>query len=89
MGNPPERDEGEVSPLDDLGSRLKRARGAQPVEPDPVTPRSGLATALRLAAEMISALIVGGASGGFSTSGSTPGRGCCWSFSCSEPLQAC
>ena len=49
MGNPPERDEGEVSPLDDLGSRLKRARGAQPVEPDPATPRSGLATALRLA----------------------------------------
>ena len=65
MGNPPERDEGEVSPLDDLGSRLKRARGAQPVEPDPTTPRSGLATALRLAAEMISALIVGGGIGWF------------------------
>ena len=70
MGNPPDRennvrDNDEGASLDDLGSRLKRARGVRPDESHPQAPQSGLGTALRLAAEMISALIVGGAIGWF------------------------
>ncbi len=65
MGDSPGREEGEISSLDDLDSRLKRARGAPSADPGPAMPRSGLAMALRLAAEMVSALIVGGAIGWF------------------------
>ena len=70
MSNPPNRennlrDNGEGSSLDDLGSRLKRARGVRPDETHPQAPQSGLGTALRLAAEMISALLVGGGIGWF------------------------
>lgn len=65
MGNPPERDGDEGPSLDDLESRLDRARSARPVESHPKAPQSGMATALRLAAEMISALLVGGAIGWF------------------------
>ena len=59
------RDNDEGSSLDDLGSRLKRARGVHPDETHPLAPQSGLGTALRLAAEMISALLVGGGIGWF------------------------
>ena len=66
MGNRPERDDNDgVSSLDDLDSRLKWARGVRPDDPHPQAPQGGLGTALRLAAEMISALIVGGAIGWF------------------------
>ena len=70
MGDPPERGDNvrnseEASSLEDLESRLKRARSAHTVDPHPSVPQSGLATALRLAAEMVSALIVGGAIGWF------------------------
>ncbi len=65
MGDPPGRDEDGASPLDDLDGRLRRARAARSVESTPAAPRSGLAAALRLAAEMVSALIVGGAMGWF------------------------
>ena len=65
MGDPPGRDEDEGPSLDDLDSRLKRARRAPSADPGPAASRSGLATALRLAAEMVSALIVGGAIGWF------------------------
>ena len=70
MGNPPDRennlrDNDEGASLDDLGSRLKRARGVRPDETHPQAPQSGLGTALRLAAEMVSTLIVGGAIGWF------------------------
>lgn len=70
MGGPPERDEGGVSSSEDLApedfdGRLKRARGAAPVDPGPAMPRSGPAMAFGLAAEMVSALIVGGAVGWF------------------------
>ena len=70
MGNPPKRENDvrnndEVASLDDLDSRLKRARGVRPDESNPQAPQSGLGMALRLAAEMISTLIVGGAIGWF------------------------
>ena len=65
MGDPPGRGEDGGSPPDDLDSRLKRARRAPSADSGPATPRSGLAMAFRLAAEMVSALIVGGAIGWF------------------------
>ena len=70
MSDPPERSDNarnrdEVSSFDDLESRLKRARNAHTVDPHSSVPQSGVATALRLAAEMVSALLVGGAIGWF------------------------
>lgn len=70
MGNLPDRenkirDNGEDSSFDDLGSRLKRARGFRPDKSYMQDPQSGLGAALRLAAEMISTLIVGGTIGWF------------------------
>ena len=70
MGGPPGRDDGGVSPPEDLApadldGRLKRARGAAPAGPGPALPRSGPAMAFGLAAEMVSALVVGGAVGWF------------------------
>ncbi len=70
MGDSPEHDNNvrnrdETPSLEDLECRLERARSAHAVDPHSSAPQSGLATALRLGAEMISALLVGGAIGWF------------------------
>ena len=65
MGMTPESDEDGPPSLDEFEGRLQRARTARTDETHSEPPPSGLATALRLAAEMISTLLVGGAIGWF------------------------
>lgn len=58
VSDAPEHDRNGNSSLDDFEGRLNRARSARPSEPPSKAPPNGMATTLRLAAEMVSALIV-------------------------------